>query len=67
MDSVTNTSYLFVVRIHKAEFRVVLRHFVIHKRLLELSYNADCLQLNKRVIRTAYVLIAVRSFLYRTK
>jgi len=32
-DSVTNTSYLVVVRIHKAEFRVVLRHFVIYKRL----------------------------------
>ena len=36
MDSVTNTSYLFVVRIHKAEFRVVLMHFLIYKRLLEL-------------------------------
>ena len=35
MDSVTNTSHLFVVRIHKAEFRVVLRHFVTYKRLLE--------------------------------
>jgi len=33
MDSVTNTSYLFVVRIHKAQFRVFLRHFVIYKRL----------------------------------
>ena len=35
-DSVTNTSYRFVGRIHKAEFRVVLRHFVIYKWLLEL-------------------------------
>jgi len=28
MDGVTNTSYLFVVRIHKAEFLIILRHFV---------------------------------------
>ena len=41
-DSVTNTSYFFVVGIHKAEFRVVLRQFVIYKRLLELCHNADC-------------------------
>jgi len=46
MDSVTNTSYLFLVRIHKAEFRGGLRHFIIYKRLLELWHYADCSWIN---------------------